>query len=464
VSAALQLLAALVLEDGRRWGDAAAPWQWDDAHAVLNIDGPRRHFLTRPRGGSKTTDLGAIALVALLEQLAALSEAQAFAADRDQAARLQKSIKGFAARTDGLSGALKIDTYRVTNQKTGASLAIEASDDASAWGGKPPFVIADELAQWKATAGPRSLWDAIVSSLVKDPTSRLAILTSAGDPAHWSYKVLQQALASERWHVNQVPGPVPWLDDDDLAEQREMLSASRYAQLHLNQWTESEDRLTSIDDLRACVTLSGPLAPQEGTKYVTGLDLGLKSDRTVASVCHLKAGRVVLDRQQVWAGSKHRAVRIEDVRDWLLEAHRSFRTELVLDPWQAVHLAQELRAAGVRVTEFAFSSQSVGRLAMTLHRLLRDRALDLPNDDELSDELANVRLRETSPGVLRMDHDADRHDDRAISLALAAHHLLNRPATSWRPLDYSAAPETGETVNVAGVNVAGDRLTDEDAE
>ena len=67
------------------------------------------------------------------------------------------------------------------------------------------------------------------------------------------------------------------------------------------------------------------------------------------------------------------------------------------------------------------------RLASTLFRLLRDRHVALPDDEELLDELANVRLRETSPGVLRMDHDPDKHDDRAIAVALAAFTLVERP-------------------------------------
>jgi hypothetical protein len=48
----------------------------------------------------------------------------------------------------------------------------------------------------------------------------------------------------------------------------------------------------------------------------------------------------------------------------------------------------------------------------------------------VADELRNVRLRETTPGVVRIDHDPDRHDDRAIALALAASKLLDRPPTS----------------------------------
>ena len=213
-----------------------------------------------------------------------------------------------------------------------------------------------------------------------------------------------------------------------------MLTEAQFAQLHLNRWVEGEDRLTSVDDLRACVTLDGPLAPQQGVRYAAGVDLGLKHDRSVAAVCHLDGSRVVLDRMQVWVGTRRKPVRIENVKAWLLEAQRVFGAEVVLDTWQAVQLAQGLRDEGIRVHEFTFSSQSVGRLAMTLHRLLRDRALALPDDPELLEELANVRLRETSPGVLRMDHDPDKHDDRAIALALAAHHLLNRPTRSWRPL------------------------------
>ena len=80
----------------------------------------------------------------------------------------------------------------------------------------------------------------------------------------------------------------------------------------------------------------------------------------------------------------------------------------------------------MQVVEHTFTAQSVSRLALRLHGAIRDRALALPDDAELLDELANVRLRETSPGVYRLDHDAGRHDDRAVALALAADYLLAR--------------------------------------
>ncbi len=81
---------------------------------------------------------------------------------------------------------------------------------------------------------------------------------------------------------------------------------------------------------------------------------------------------------------------------------------------------------GVAVTEWTFSPVSVGRLAMTLHLLLREHRLALPDDAELLDELATVRLRESTPGVYRLDHDASGHDDRAVALGLAALALTER--------------------------------------
>src|SRR6516225_1154582 len=64
---ALDLLAALVLEDGRRWGEAAVPVQWQDSRAVLDTTSSTPlHWLGRARGYSKTTDLAGMAIAAML--------------------------------------------------------------------------------------------------------------------------------------------------------------------------------------------------------------------------------------------------------------------------------------------------------------------------------------------------------------------------------------------------------------
>lgn len=225
----------------------------------------------------------------------------------------------------------------------------------------------------------------------------------------------------------------------------------------MNVWTASDDRLASPDDLRECVRLSGPLPPERGRRYFVGLDVGLRHDATVAAVVHgerIRGGggegdtgslglRVLLDRMEVWTPKRSGSstVRLADVEHWLQQAAETYpRLTVVFDPWQAIGSIQKLRARGMRTREFPFSSQSVARLATTLLTLIRERALYLPDDPELLDELANIRLRETAPGVLRLDHDPDRHDDRAIALALGSLAVVDgfrarRPATAYSPVD-----------------------------
>lgn len=457
----LGLLSALVLDSGALWGQSAAVWQRADAQALLRLDSgaPRLHFQTRPRGGSKTTDAAGVALAALISQAPARSTSHAYARDRDQAALLVDAIGGLVART-GLAGLVEVGSWAVTVRATGARLVVESADAASAYGHLPFLVVADELAQWPTARGARALWEALVSGLPKRADSRLAVLTTAGDPAHWSAKVLESARGSARWRVSEVPGPLPWADPEDLAEQARLLPASAYARLHLNRWTAAEDRLTSAEDLAACVTLDGPLPPDPRHRYVIGLDLGLKNDRTVLAVCHAQhlpsttpgrpaLPRVVLDRLHVLAGSPASPVQLADVETLAHEAATAYRAPIRLDPWQAVGLAQRLRARGVKVAEWTFSPVSVGRLAMTLHLLLREHRIALPDDPELLDELATVRLRESRPGLYRLDHDASAHDDRAVALGLAALALTERPAIGGGSITVPTAPPFTRTLHDA---------------
>jgi phage terminase large subunit-like protein len=354
------------------------------------------------------------------------------------------------------------------NRSTGAKVAALAADAAGAEGIVSPLLLLDELPQWADTKAARGMFDAAYSSIPKVPGSRFVIIGHAGISGSWQHRLYEQAKASEVWRVHDVPGPLAWLDERLLADQRATLTPTQYARRHLNQWSTAEDSLTTVEDLRACVTLDGPLRPQAGLDYVVAVDIGLVNDRTVAVVCHAEAMsggppaeqswraptereryaaaaggeplpdrvpvtevepvRIVLDRIETWQGSKVRKVRLADVEDWLLQAHQSFNgAPIRFDPWQAVSTAQRLRANGVPVEEFAFSSASVGRLATTLHRLLRDGALALPDDDALLDELSHVRLVERTSGAVRMDHDSGRHDDQAIAVAMAAAWLLERP-------------------------------------
>ena len=439
------LLAALVLEDDRRWGDLAEPWQWRLAEWAFDERARPNRWESRPRGGSKSTDIAGICMVAMVEIDPAGSRSYAIAVDRDQGRLISEAAAGFVARTPALASALTVDSYKVS-ASSGSTLEILAADAASTWGLKPRRVVCDEFCQWPSTANAKGVWTAILTSMGKVAGAKLLCTSTSGDPAHWSHGVYETALKSRAWSVQDVPGPLPWASEDFLAEQRLILPESVYRRLHLNQWSASEDRLTNLDDVRACVTLGGPLEWQEGRQYVLALDLGVRNDRTVAAVMHSErmvepggrdvVQRMVLDRMEVWAGTRANPVDLGAVEEWVEFTARAYRAKIVCDPWQAIAMVQRLRSRGLQVEEFNFSQQSTGRLAVALHTTIRDHRLAIPDDPELIDELVNVRLKETSPNVYRLDHDPDRHDDRAVTLAMAILQLATRKPMS-RPILYA---------------------------
>lgn len=80
----LDLLHALVCDNGKRWGAIATDWQREDARAVLapKRNEPRRHWLGRPKGGSKSTDLAGMVIAWLATEAQPLAEGFAMSAVR----------------------------------------------------------------------------------------------------------------------------------------------------------------------------------------------------------------------------------------------------------------------------------------------------------------------------------------------------------------------------------------------
>jgi hypothetical protein len=181
-------------------------------------------------------------------------------------------------------------------------------------------------------------------------------------------------------------------------------------------------------------------------------------DRTVLAVMHAEEtpdGRVaVLDRIDRWQGSKGAPVDLAEVRDTLIDRAREYRADVVADPHQAILIAQEARQAGVTVHEFAFTAASVGRLALALHQALRNHRIMLPDDDMLTDELTSARLRKNTLGVYRLDHDAGRHDDQAIALALGVHWLAEAGVSAEQWINWARQKAQQAQAAAAGAGEA----------
>lgn len=425
---ALELLASLVLPSGERWGDEAVSVQWADARAVLAAPGgPRRHWISRARGYSKSEDAAGMTLAVMWCDLAVGDECVGFARDRDQARRLVERMGGFIHRTPGLERLFEVGAYSVTSAK-GVRFQAHEADPGSAWGLLPSWVVFDEVCQHPPTPAAAEVWEAVETSLVKHPSSRAVLISTSGDPGHWSRRVYDTAVASPLWNVSETRGPAPWQDPVELEDMRRSLPTPSWRRLFENEWAAGEDRLLDHEDVRACVTLDGPQERREGRRYAVGVDLALRNDRAVVAVGHIEDDVVEVDSLDVFKPTKRHDVDLERVEACVEGRARQYAAVSVFDPALGQQMMQRLSRRGLRVEEFTFTASSNSARTLTLLRLIREHRLALPDHEDLVDELVNLRVRETSPNVYRHDHSASGHDDIVTAVSLVAHHLLNRPA------------------------------------
>ena len=430
----------MVLDSGARWGEQATAEQWADMEALLSADRPRRHFWLRARGRSKTFDVGAATLAMMLAGgLGGGDEMYAAAAGRDQAALLMRKVRAIAEHTPELAGAVEVQNYRLVTPRTGAVLDVISSDLASSWGRTPRWLFIDEIANHDRGMTAQAFIDAMLTSLPKRADSQCVAATTPSSPSHWSHALWKTALEDPLWRTSLTSGPAPWQDPAELESERRRLPASLWKRLFECEWAEADDALADAAAVGACVRHDGPLGPQAGTEYVVAFDLSVSGDHTAVAVAHLAdaSGRrdVVIDRLEAWVPRGGRQVDLGEVEAWIAQASRDYNGAMIVgDPYQAVNMIQRLRDAGHQVKPCIFTAVTNSRRAQMLLRVVRDRALDLPDDAALRKELLSLRLAEgASPGVLKLTTEAGTggHFDRVTAVMLAAEELLGRPGGSY---------------------------------
>jgi hypothetical protein len=431
----IALLAALPLEDGQLWGARAQAFQWADVRAFLDRSpgAPRRHFIARGRGMSKTSDLAALIVTLLLTEAPARSRSFVYAADADQASIMLDRISGFVERAN-LGGLIEVGASTVTHRRTGATVSIEASDGASAFGKLAWLQVVDEFSVWASTDNYRRLWSAITSAVTKVEGARLIVISMGGSPGSLAGRWWSKAERSRHWRTAREPGPSPWAHPDDVEAEREALTDSEYRRLILAEWAEGDDSLTRPEDFEACVRAGNPELPPNGVnEYIAALDVGTRRDLTAFAVGHAEnreSGRViVIDRVIHWRPGKGAEGRVDltEVEATVLRVCREYNVaRLRNDRMQAEQMVGNLARAGLRVQEFVFSSSGAAKLARGLHVAIRDHALSLPDDPELRAEAQTVRMVETGPGLVKLSNPAGTHDDVLTAIGMVVADFTER--------------------------------------
>ena len=157
--------------------------------------------------------------------------------------------------------------------------------------------------------------------------------------------------------------------------------------------------------------LKGPIL---GHRYVMGVDLARYNDFTVLVVLDTFTHRVsALDRFRdvAWAVQRQR---IETLAKKYSNALIYVDSTGAGDP-----IAEELRRMGLNVEDYKFSNASKERLIEKLSLYFEQRAVFVPPDETLLDELESFGLSITESGNIRYEAPSGGHDDCVIALALA---------------------------------------------
>ena len=449
-----------IAEGDARFATSIQPWQERDFAALdgawLRLAGRRgaagrqRAYIERPRGHAKTSDM-ALQIAWILQNAARPLRGLAAAADRDQAGLIWDAVQRIVRLNAWLCPDLAFRKHVVVNTATDSRLDVISSDVSSSWGALPDFVICDELCHWEKP----DLWFSLLSSAAKRPDCLLAVLTNAGVGRGWQWEVREAARRSDGWYFSTLAGAqAPWISQQWLDEQKNLLPPPVYERLWQNIWQHSDGEFITLAEAEACrdERIEIQERGEPGRHYVAAVDYAEKHDRTVGVVVHRDGARIVVDRMDVITPRPDQPVRVRWVEDWIRRIASQFqRVTFVLDEYQLLGTIQALEHEfDVRRFEFA-AGRGNHLLAVNLRKLILHRELawyrgcgqaEGEMRDDLERELASLLLRQSASGRCRIDHRQDglHHDDRAFALGAACLHVVkDSPGPEWLEVTEPAA-------------------------
>ncbi|CAK0778936.1 putative Protein YmfN [Gammaproteobacteria bacterium] len=280
----------------------------------------------------------------------------------------------------------------------------------------------------------------VLEGLVKDD-SFFCFVASIDDDDDWRNR--------EVWiKANPNLGISVKIDDlERKAEKAKELPASQNAfrRLHLNQWTEQEDRWIEMEGWKRC---DAPVDPDElkGLECYGGLDLSSTTDVTaVILVFPLEGDFHVLPffwipKDNIRKRSERDKVPYDVwVREGLMfategnivdyDAIRMFFRELVkiynikevaLDRWNATQLATQLEGDGLTMVPFGQGFASMSAPTKELEKLILGRRLRHGGHPVLQWMAGNVAVKQDAAGNLKPAKDKSREKiDGIVALIMA---------------------------------------------
>lgn len=445
----LDRVVADVVPEPKRFGLVVEQWQRERNERVIpaaeyiaginpSYDGPLFFWEGWHKGADKSGTIGRIDDWLLCYAKKPLSMVAA-AKDVEQANVVYEAMRKTAENNLWLKKKLEFKRNEVVSKVNGSRLKVLTSDAGGVAGITPDVIVCDELSQWDN----HLFWDGLFGGAMKragvDPVTRkpkghclVYVITNAGFTGTWQHSLRETAKQSPLWSFYESPPNtiIPsWLSPEVVAEVRKGMTEWEAKRLLDNLWIDPSltgERFFSPEDADACVGV--PLAPPPGATVYLSIDYGEKKDRTALSVVWMDGnGLLHVYEVTVYAGSPDKPVLLKDVEHWCdLQLGRFPNAVLVFDPYQTLSLIQQYEGDGRQVRRFEFRAGKTNQLmAENLRTLMKNRKIvfslfsGLVGGSTLLDEFKTVIAKEKQYGF-RIDHKYNSHDDRVVSVGMAA--------------------------------------------
>ena len=381
----------------------------------------RRFWLERTKKASKDGDCAASLLWLVAFPIRPLF-IQVGAADRDQAAIVKRRAADILFYNSWLNEHVTIQSNMIKHNGGMASIEIVAADVAGSHGETPDVLIVNELThvtKWEFVENLMDNADGVPRGLV-------IVMTNAGYKGTKAAVFRDVAVNSPDWSVHLWQQPAPWHNPASIADAKKRNTKSRFMRLWYGKWASGKGDAFDESDIDRIFKpgLKQLQKPEDGWRYVAGLDLGISHDHAGLAVAgineQLRKIRIVWMRGFEPSETTGEVDLIE-VENVCRSMHKIFRFEwLGYDPHQAVLMAQRLRRANIRMVQVAFTGNNLTTMAETLKTVIETHTLESYEDPDgrLRRDFGKFNIVEKSYGY-KLEATSDEYGHADVGTAVA---------------------------------------------
>lgn len=221
-------------------------------------------------------------------------------------------------------------------------------------------------------------------------------------------------------------------------DQRASLRENTYRRLHENERQVNVGTFIDQETWQALVSADHhPLPAGSKEPLYVGLDLAVAAggDNCALIGVYFDEDKVKIGLHKVWQGGRLRLRKLslsDTVEPFILGLARNYNLQGVyFDPWQAIHLAEHLRSAGINCVEVKQTHATRGPKDTALYEIATRGGLVLYNDQELSNMTAGASAKELGNGMIYLQKAGGRSKiDLLVALSNCA-DVCNATGQGW---------------------------------